>query len=82
MDDDMLDNIYRIWRGQQVVAIGRPSVVAGEEPPVTIDQILQWLPPWVAQEFTCPAGPHRWQVVGGRQYCMNCPAHRRHQEAA
>lgn len=46
-------------------------------------EVLERLPPSIAIDFDCPAGPHDWMVAGqpyhGLQFlfCRRCPAHRR-----
>lgn len=62
----------------------RPSVApriippAGDTPDtISIEQVLTWLPSSVADDFTCTAGPHRWQELGDRAYCLDCTRIRR-----
>ncbi len=50
---------------------------AASTPPVTIDQVLAWLPPSIREEFDCEAGPHQWlgTTVPGKamaQFCKLC----------
>lgn len=67
----------------------RPSVAPRIIPPsgdapdmITIEQVLTWLPSSVVDDFTCTAGPHRWQELGDRDYCLDCTRRRPHDQEA
>lgn len=45
----------------------------------TLAEVLVWLPPYIAEDFTCPdRGPHDWTSADiphvSAQYCRYCPA--------
>lgn len=75
------------WVKQTVTPVPPPY---DDTAPIRLDQVLAWLPPSIADDFTCANGPHEWRgaevniigLEGVHQFCLHCPAHRRLREAA
>lgn len=49
---------------------------------ITQAAVLDWLPPWIAQDFDCPNGPHEYlpRVTAhgnSYQWCRHCNRMRR-----